>query len=407
MFLKTTDDNRAPAAAAAKPKPSLFPLFRRRPKRLPKIRKLPPELRMPRVDYAAERNPFRRVLLRLRHDSQFLRSTVQVAFLLLCAWIGIEFHRFVAWGESGGAAGFTPRPPGVEGFLPISALISLSYWLRTGFLNDVHPSGLFIFVAIVAMGWLLKKSFCSWMCPVGTVSESLWKLGQKVFGGNLGVWRWLDYPLRSLKYLLLVFFAWSVAAMDVDSLKQFIYSPYNKMADVKMYYFFADISEFALWTILILVGLSVVIKNFWCRYLCPYGALLGALSWFSPLKITRNASSCIDCELCTKACPSAIRVHASKRVISDECSGCLECVAVCPVKDTLGMKAAGSPRYSRNWAFGLLVVGVFAGITGLAMLLGKWQNGMSKEEYLFRFKNLNSPLYEHARGQVPEYGPND
>ncbi len=373
----------------------------------PKIKKLPPELRRPRIDYRAEPNPFRRLLLRLKHDSQFLRSTVQMAFIALCVWIGVEFYLFVTWAESGGAAEFTSRPPGAEGFLPISALISLSYWARTGFLNEVHPSGLFIFVAILATGWLLKKSFCSWMCPVGTISESLWKLGAKVFGGNLTVNRWIDYPLRSLKYLLLLFFMWSVLAMDAGSLKQFIYSPYNKMADVKMYYFFAQISGFALWTILILMGLSVVIKNFWCRYLCPYGALLGAISWFSPLKIERKAATCIDCELCTKACPAAINVHTAKRVISDECSGCLECVEVCPVKDTLGMKAAHSERYARNWAFGLLVVGVFVAITGMAMIAGMWQNGMTREEYLFRFKNLDSPLYEHARGQVPEYGPND
>ncbi len=379
----------------------------KRAARVLRIKKLPPELRKHRIDYRAEPNPFRRLLFRLKHDSQFLRSTVQMVFIVLCAWIGVEFYLFVAWGKSLGAADFTARPPGAEGFLPISALISLSYWIRTGFLNNVHPSGLFIFVAILAMGWLLKKSFCSWMCPVGTVSESLWKLGQKLFGRNLGVNRWVDYPLRSLKYLLLLFFAWSVIAMDAESLKQFIYSPYNKMADVKMYYFFAQISGFALWTILILMGLSVVIKNFWCRYLCPYGALLGAMSWFSPVKITRNPASCIDCELCTKACPAAINVHSAKRVISDECSGCLECVEVCPVKDTLGMKTSHSDRYVRNWAFGLLVVGVFVAITGMAMLAGLWQNGMSREEYLFRFKNVDSPLYEHARGQVPKYGPND
>jgi polyferredoxin len=200
---------------------------------------------------------------------------------------------------------------------------------------------------------------------------------------------------------------WSVLAMDAESLKQFIYSPYNKMADVKMYSFFAHISEFALWTLLVLMGLSILIKNFWCRYLCPYGALLGSLSWFSPLKIERKASSCIDCELCTKACPASIKVHSATRVISDECSACLECVEVCPVIDTLGMKTAHSERYARNWAFGLLVVGVFVAVTGMAMIAGGWQNGMSKEEYLLRFKSLDSPLYEHNRGHVPKYGPND
>jgi polyferredoxin len=52
----------------------------------------------------------------------------------------------------------------------------------------------------------VKKAFCSWLCPIGTLSESLWMLGRKLFGKNPGLPRWLDYPLRSLKYLLLFFF---------------------------------------------------------------------------------------------------------------------------------------------------------------------------------------------------------
>lgn len=104
-----------------------------------------------------------------------------------------------------------------------------------------------------------------------------------------------------------------------------------------MYLFFAEITGFALCTIIILAFLSVVIKNFWCRYLCPYGALLGAVSWLSPFKVTRNVETRIDCELCTKACPSAIKVHKAKRVWSDECMSCYQCIEVCPVKDALIM----------------------------------------------------------------------
>jgi len=40
------------------------------------------------------------------------------------------------------------------------------------------------------------------------------------------------------------------------------------------------------------VVLSILLRNFWCRYLCPYGALLGVLSFFSILKVHRNAESC-------------------------------------------------------------------------------------------------------------------
>ena len=370
-------------------------------------KKLPRELRRRRIDFSKERSWWKRVIWRLKEDSQYLRSGVQIAFALLCVWIGIEFYLFMKWGMSAGQFAFVARPPGVEGFLPISSLISLKYWADAGIINNTHPSGLFILIAIVAVSVLFKKAFCSWLCPVGTLSESLWQLGRKVFKGNITLPRWLDYPLRSLKYLLFFFFAWSIWQMDVDALKGFIYSPYNKMADVKMYQFFADITPFAFWTILILIALSVVIKNFWCRFLCPYGALLGMLSWLSPIKITRNKATCIDCELCTKACPSSIKVHKVGQVWSDECMSCLECVEVCPVRDTLDLRMTRKSRPLPQWVFGGLVVGVFIAITGFAMLADHWQNGISKDEYLRRFQELNSPLYQHFRGEVPDYGPND
>lgn len=210
------------------------------------IKKIPIDQRRKRLNFPTEKNWFRRLGWRLKEDSQFLRSAVQFSFIMLCLWIGIEFSLFVRWGQSGGAASFHSRPPGVEGFLPISSLISLNYWLETGIINDVHPSGFFMFLAILAVGFFLKKAFCSWLCPIGTLSESLWRLGQKLFRRNFRLTKWLDYPLRSLKYLLLLFFTYAIVHMDVTSLRMFIESPYNKVADVKMYLFFADISSFAL-----------------------------------------------------------------------------------------------------------------------------------------------------------------
>ena len=391
----------APTATEKHPLTITDPVLMRR------VKKVPAGQRRERPQYRREAIWHKRLLLRLREDSQFQRSTVQLAFVLLCIWIGIEFYLFVEWGASGGSAPFFARPPGVEGFLPVSALISLKYWIQTGIINEIHPSGMFILLAIVAVALLLKKSFCSWMCPVGTLSEALWMLGKKLFKRNLNVPRWLDYPLRSLKYLLLAFFVWSIWNMDVPTLKAFIYSPYNKMADVKMYIFFAQISTFAIWTIIVLMLLSIVIKNFWCRYLCPYGALLGMASWLSPVKITRNKATCTDCELCTKECPASINVHKVGRVWSDECTSCLECVQVCPVKNTLDLRIVKKSRPVPPWVFASLVVGVFVVVTGFAVLTGNWVNGISREEYQRRFQEINSPLYQHSRGDVPEYGPND
>jgi len=372
------------------------------------IKKIPPELRRPKNNYKSESSIFKRFIWRLKEDSQYFRSVVQITFALLIVWIGVEFSLFVKWGESGSLTGSSYRPPGVEGFLPISALMSLKYWLQTEVINEVHPSGLFILLAIITLGFLLRKSFCSWLCPIGTISESLWILGKRIFKKNISLPKFLDYPLRSLKYILLVFFVYAIfGMMDVPSLKAFIYSPYNKVADIKMYYFFANISFFAAWTLVILVLFSVVVKNFWCRFLCPYGALLGILGWLSPIKIKRNKETCIDCDLCTKACPSLIKVHKVNTVWSDECTSCLECVQVCPVKNTLELKTHFTNTRVPNWVFASLIIGVFIGVTGLAMVTGNWQNNISKEEYLKRFKELDKPLYQHNQGQVPEYGPND
>jgi ferredoxin len=377
------------------------------PARLPAIRpkKLAPVLRKPRPVYRDETRWHRRLGLRLWHDPHAMRLAIQLAFVALCLAIGLEFHQFVTWGLSGGQRPFAERPPGVEGFLPISALIGLAHWLATGAINQVHPAALFILLAIVLISLGAKKAFCSFLCPVGTLSEYLWRLGRAAFGRNLAVPRWLDYPLRSLKYLLLLFFLWAILKMDGPALAAFVGSPYNKVADIKMYLFFAELSGLALKVLVGLAVLSLLVKNAWCRFLCPYGALLGIAGWLSPLKVTRAAKTCIDCQLCTRACPSDIKVHTAKRVWSDECTSCLECVAVCPVKDTLEVRVRGrrvSPR-----AVAAIVAGVFLGVTGLAMATGHWRNAISREEYLFRFGRLDGPMYQHARGHVPAYGPDD
>ena len=93
--------------------------------------------------------------------------------------------------------------------------------------------------------------------------------------------------------------------MDLGQIVRFIDSPYNRIADVKMLKFFAQASPTTVLTVAVLTGLSLIIPFFWCRYLCPYGALLGALGLFSPFKIRRDGETCIGCRKCTQTCPRA------------------------------------------------------------------------------------------------------
>ena len=136
----------------------------------------------------------------------------------------------------------------------------------------------------------------------------------------------------SLKYLVLSFFAYAVIGMSAASIAEFLNSPYALIVDVRMLNFFRYLGGTAAWVVLGLVIASIFVQNFWCRYLCPYGGFLGLVSLLSPMRITRNASTCIDCAKCAKACPSALPVDKLVQIRSAECTGCLECVAVCPAR---------------------------------------------------------------------------
>jgi polyferredoxin len=336
-------------------------------------------------------------------DGQQLRFWIQTAFAVLCLWIGIEFTLWYFWHEGSGAIAAS-RPPGVEGFLPISALMSLWYLLLGGGIHGVHPAGLFILVAFILMSVLMKKSFCSWLCPVGTLSENIGEFGKKIFGRNFALWRWLDYPLRSVKYLLFGFLVYVVFfQMDLRSLGMFLDSPYNKVADVKMFLFFKDISRTSLIVLGVLTGLSLVIRNFWCRYLCPYGALLAIVGDFSPLRITRNEESCTDCSKCAKVCPNRIAVDRLKVVMSDECTSCMACVDACPVKETLLLKPSRKNAFAVRSAWvAAAVVGIFMLVTGMAMLTGHWSSSVDEVEFSRRIKDIDNPIYNHNQGSAPQ-----
>src|ERR1700687_2602252 len=223
-----------------------------------------PEPDPPRPKPAAK--PKKKLIRRTDRDrSQITRRSFQAAFLLLNVWVGGIFYFWVRQFEPGGAPTSWQRPAGVEGWLPIAALMNLRYFILTHHVPALHPAGMFLLLSFLAMSFLFRKAFCSWLCPVGTISEYLWRLGQKLFRRNFSLPRWLDPGLRGLKYLLLGFFAWAVTSMAANELAAFMNSPYGVIADVKMLNFFRYLGEAGAITLAVLVVASLLVQNFWCR----------------------------------------------------------------------------------------------------------------------------------------------
>jgi polyferredoxin len=322
----------------------------------------------------------RKKILSLKIET--LRALVQWGFFSWVAFIGIRFGLFVRHFESGGTAPFVSRPAGVDGFLPIGALVSLKHWLAAGVLNPLHPAAVVIFLSIIVMSLLAKKSFCSWLCPAGTLSEAAGTLGRRLFGRNFRIWRPLDVILRGVKYLLLLFFIKIILVdMPNQALAMFLETPYWAVSDVKMLHFFTRMSNMTLVILTVLAALSVLYEGFWCRYLCPYGALLGLTSLVSPFKIRREISLCTGCRSCSAACPARLPVHERKTIRSPECNGCLSCTSACPEKETLRMALPLKRNNLPTWLFPAVALGLYAAGIGIGMATGYWQSALDYADY--------------------------
>ncbi|ABM27774.1 4Fe-4S binding protein [Nitratidesulfovibrio vulgaris] len=309
------------------------------------------------------------------------RLAIQAGFALFLVWVAVRFHEHVSW-AMGQMSAYTPKPGAVEGFLPIAAFMSFKRLLVTGEYDPVHPAGLTIFIAIMLMAWLLRKGFCGHLCPVGLASSLLEKAGRR-----LGIRRQpgprLARVLTLPKYIVLGGFVWFIGVrMGAGEIEAFMFAPYNFVADTKMLHFFMSPSTTTLAVVAGLMVGSLVMPFLWCRVLCPYGALLGLLAKVGPTAITRDATSCVGCGRCARACPAGVPVDTSTRVNAAECMGCTECVGACPVTGCLSVRTL---RWRLpHWAIGVGCLALLVVLRLAAGHYGLW-DATTPPEMLRRF----------------------
>ncbi|AEG13161.1 4Fe-4S ferredoxin iron-sulfur binding domain-containing protein [Shewanella baltica OS183] len=278
--------------------------------------------------------------------------------------------------------GITPwlmRPDVVDAFLPIAGGIELKAIVSLNLWDQTHPAAAVMLAAVLLTGLLCKRAFCGWACPLGLAGEYLYAFRKRFIKSELTPPAWLDWPLRMLKYLLLLSLCYIVIGMPAQSIPNYLEGNYHKIADLKMALFFLTPSLITLLVFALILALAAWRRQGFCRYLCPYGAILGILSFASPLKIRRDTQHCLieakgmKCDKCSRACPANIIVHTKTTVRSDECQACMRCVAACPKSAALGLGLKSGHRLGHKGLLALVLIALFILPLG-AYLAGFWHS---------------------------------
>jgi len=217
------------------------------------------------------------------------------------------------------------KSPSIHALCPFGGLESLYQIFTTGsFVSKIFAGTMILFVITLVVAILFRRSFCGLICPFGAIQEFFGKIGQKIFKKKFIMPSQIDKPLRYLKYIILlvtVFYAWKTAGLWMSP-----YDPWSAYAHMSEG-LESIWEESAVGLIILLVTIlgSLLYDRFFCKYLCPMGALYGIVGKISPFKVVRDENDCISCGKCSKVCPMNIDVQNAKEVKSAECINCQTC----------------------------------------------------------------------------------
>ena len=301
-----------------------------------------------------------------------------------------------------------------EAYCPFGGMLALtSFFVNTSLACSMTETQIFLGLALFAGVIIFGKLFCSYICPIGTVTEWLGNLGRK-WKIQINVSGIADRLLRIFKYALLFFTAYFTVTSSELFCKE--YDPYYASVtgfghDVVFWY--------AVIALVITIIGSIIVRQFWCKYFCPLGAITNIftygfgfvaivaiylillsfgleISWVWPLaiitaagyiletvrlkgwklppfKITRDENLCTDCKLCDKACPVDIKVSELKTVEHIDCHLCNDCIYSCPVPNTLQINKKERRWIPASAVVILIIAGLIAASTiELPTINKKW-----------------------------------
>jgi len=258
-----------------------------------------------------------------------VRRTCQIFFLAVFLWFCLAATVGSAWWQLRGWP--------INWLLELDPLTALATALATG---TLYGNLAWALVAI-ALTLFLGRFFCGFVCPLGAIHQFTGWLARRKLDPNARVEANRYRRPQAFKYYLLVLLL-GLALMG--SVQTGVFDPLPlihrsvnlallPLVDVGPAVvsggprFYASAWLFGA-VFLGLVGLNLVLPRFFCRFLCPLGALFGLLTRLTPLRLGKTSDRCGDCRICEEYCEGTCR--PSGQVIGSECVLCFNCLDLCP-----------------------------------------------------------------------------